>query len=41
MKYVGFRVPADFLIGYGLDVDQRYRNLGYLAKYTGDEHLDP
>jgi hypoxanthine phosphoribosyltransferase len=40
VRYVGFRVPPDFLIGYGLDVDQRYRNLGYLAKYTGDADLE-
>jgi len=24
---VGFRVPDDFLVGYGLDVAERYRNL--------------
>jgi hypoxanthine phosphoribosyltransferase len=40
VRYVGFRVPPDFLIGYGLDVDQRYRNLGYLAKYTGETPLE-
>jgi hypoxanthine phosphoribosyltransferase len=40
VRYVGFRVPPDFLIGYGLDVDQQYRNLGYLAKYTGDPELE-
>jgi hypoxanthine phosphoribosyltransferase len=40
VRYVGFRVPTDFLIGYGLDVAQRYRNLGFLAKYTGVGHLD-
>ena len=31
---VGFVIKdEDWLIGYGLDVDQRYRNLPYLAKY--------
>jgi hypoxanthine phosphoribosyltransferase len=35
--HVGFRVPSDFLIGYGLDVAERYRNLPYLAKYAGPE----
>jgi hypoxanthine phosphoribosyltransferase len=29
--YVGFEVPGMFLVGYGLDVDQRYRNLPYIA----------
>ncbi len=34
VRYVGFRVPPDFLVGYGLDVDERYRNLRYLARYV-------
>jgi hypoxanthine phosphoribosyltransferase len=27
LKYVGFTIPPEFVIGYGLDVDERYRNL--------------
>ena len=27
LRYVGFRAPDDFLVGYGLDVAERYRNL--------------
>jgi len=27
LRYVGFRVPDDFLVGYGLDVAERFRNL--------------
>ena len=27
LKYVGFNIPPDFVIGYGLDVAERYRNL--------------
>ena len=27
LRYEGFRVPADFLVGYGLDVDEKFRNL--------------
>jgi len=35
VRYVGFVIEdEDWLVGYGLDVDQRYRNLGYLAKYV-------
>ena len=35
LKYVGFRIPPEFVIGYGLDVDERYRNLPFVAEYTG------
>ncbi len=35
VDYVGFRVPPAFVVGYGLDVSQRYRNLPYIATYTG------
>ncbi|MFT7602136.1 MAG: hypoxanthine phosphoribosyltransferase [Acidimicrobiales bacterium] len=35
LDYVGFRIPPAFVIGYGLDVAQRYRNLPYIASYTG------
>ena len=30
-EYVGFDVPDEFVVGYGLDYDQRYRNLPYLG----------
>ena len=33
VRYVGFTIPGDFVIGYGLDVAERYRNLRYLAIY--------
>ena len=33
LRYLGFAIPSDFVIGYGLDVDERYRNLPYIAEY--------
>jgi hypoxanthine phosphoribosyltransferase len=35
LRYVGFRIPPDFVVGYGLDVGERYRNLPYVVEYTG------
>jgi hypoxanthine phosphoribosyltransferase len=35
-KYVGFDIPLDFVVGYGLDFNEKYRNLsfvGVLAKH--------
>lgn len=29
--YVGFVVPDEFVVGYGLDYDERYRNLKYIG----------
>ena len=31
IRYVGFEIPDRFAIGYGLDHDERYRNLPYVA----------
>jgi hypoxanthine phosphoribosyltransferase len=36
VKYVGFDIPKEFVVGYGLDFDEKYRNLsfiGVLAKH--------
>src|ERR1700736_6123799 len=33
LKYEGFRIPADFVVCYGLDAGERYRNLPYLCVY--------
>jgi hypoxanthine phosphoribosyltransferase len=34
LRYVGFYTAPDFLVGYGLDVAEKYRNLPYLCTYT-------
>ncbi|MDH4327915.1 MAG: hypoxanthine phosphoribosyltransferase [Nitrospira sp.] len=31
VEYVGFNVPNQYIVGYGLDYRQKYRNLPYLA----------
>jgi hypoxanthine phosphoribosyltransferase len=31
IRYVGFDIPPDFVVGYGLDYAERYRNLPYIA----------
>jgi hypoxanthine phosphoribosyltransferase len=31
VKYVGFVIPDKFVVGYGLDYDQHYRNLPYVG----------
>ena len=39
VRYVGFELPNRFVVGYGLDFAERYRNLPYLAVL--DESLIP
>lgn len=33
LKYVGFEIPPDFVVGYGLDVNEHYRNLRFVCRY--------
>jgi hypoxanthine phosphoribosyltransferase len=34
LKYVGFSIPGDFVVGYGLDYGEQYRNLSFIAKMS-------
>jgi hypoxanthine phosphoribosyltransferase len=36
LRYVGFHIPAEFVVGYGLDVNERLRNLKAIHAYAGD-----
>jgi hypoxanthine phosphoribosyltransferase len=36
VRYVGFEIPNRFVIGYGLDFAERYRNLPYVAVLHAD-----
>jgi hypoxanthine phosphoribosyltransferase len=31
VRYVGFDIPSEFVVGYGLDYDQRFRNLPFIG----------
>jgi hypoxanthine phosphoribosyltransferase len=35
LKYVGFTIGEEFVVGYGLDVNERYRNLDGVYTFTG------
>ena len=31
VQYTGFTIPDEFVVGYGLDYDEKYRNLPYIG----------
>jgi hypoxanthine phosphoribosyltransferase len=37
LRYIGFTIPPEFVVGYGLDVAERYRNLRGVHLYKGAE----
>jgi len=38
VDYVGFKIPDEFIVGYGIDYAEKYRNLPYIAtvKFSED-----
>lgn len=36
-KYIGFEIEDKFVIGYGMDYNQKYRNLPYIGVYDNSE----
>lgn len=36
VRYVGFRIPSVFVVGYGLDFKEQYRNIPYIAVIEQD-----
>jgi hypoxanthine phosphoribosyltransferase len=37
VEYIGFTIEDRFVVGYGLDYDERYRHLPYIGVMGGDE----
>jgi hypoxanthine phosphoribosyltransferase len=40
VKYVGFEIPPDFVVGYGLDFSERFRNLPYVGLLKPEAYAD-
>lgn len=40
-KYVGFRIPNEFVVGFGLDYDEKYRQLPYVGVLKADAARTP
>ncbi len=37
LRYIGFTIPPEFVVGYGLDINERYRNFRGVHIYQGTE----
>jgi hypoxanthine phosphoribosyltransferase len=40
IRYVGFEIPPEFVVGYGLDYAERFRNLPYIATLKPEAYLE-
>ncbi len=38
--YVGFTIPDRFVVGYGMDCGERFRNLSYIKIYDDDDKIE-
>jgi hypoxanthine phosphoribosyltransferase len=41
IHYTGFKIPDKFVFGYGLDLDEYYRNLPFVGVVKSDAYLEP
>jgi hypoxanthine phosphoribosyltransferase len=41
IDYRGFKIPNKFVFGYGLDLDEYYRNLPFIAVVDTDRYHPP
>jgi len=41
LRYVGFEIPPDFVVGYGLYYAEKFRNLPYIATLKPEAYADP
>jgi hypoxanthine phosphoribosyltransferase len=41
LRYVGFEIPPDFVVGYGLDYAEKFRNLPFIATLKPEAYADP
>jgi hypoxanthine-guanine phosphoribosyltransferase len=37
LDYIGFEVPDEFVVGYGLDYQEEYRNLPFIGVFGPEE----
>jgi hypoxanthine phosphoribosyltransferase len=40
VRYVGFEIANEFVVGYGLDYDERYRNLPFVGTLASHVYAD-
>jgi hypoxanthine phosphoribosyltransferase len=41
LRYIGFEIPPEFVVGYGLDYAEKFRNLPYIATLKPEAYTDP